>query len=477
MVDVLVLAALLVQAPTQPARAVPPAPAPTWFVRNTMRLESWRFFEPNAGGGEPDYTFIANRLLFGVRHVAAKWEFQGAGQYVQFGNLPERAVGPGPLGSGGAYYDASQDRASRQLYLKYLNVKVKGLAPGLDVLVGRFGYASGGEAPSGHAKIEAVKRQRVDSRLIGEFEWSIYQRSFDGVRADWRRGEYQLTGSWLRPTQGGFEEDANVHVPEVNVLAATINARPGAWLPRADTQVFVYHYDDGREVRARPDNTGRPAAEVDVAITTFGGTLVSAWPAGAGELDSLLWVAAQTGDWYGDDHGAWSMAVEAGYQWPGAPWKPWLRGGVNASSGDGDPTDTRHGTFFQMLPTARKYSLSTVYTQMNLRDIFAQALLRPTAALSIRADLHRLDLMNREDRWYFGSGITQHRGTGFGFGARTSNGGTAFGIVLEAGADYVVNPHWSVNGYAGRIAGEEVVERLFRDSTLTFAYVENIISW
>jgi hypothetical protein len=80
-----------------------------------------------------------------VRHASPRWEAQAAGQYVQFGNLPERAFGTGPLGTGGAYYDASHDTASRQLYLKYLNLKLKDVVTGLDLQAGRLGYTSGAE--------------------------------------------------------------------------------------------------------------------------------------------------------------------------------------------------------------------------------------------------------------------------------------------------------------------------------------------
>ena len=469
----LLAAAIFAPPPQAPVASTPAMPA-TLFVRNTTRVESWRFFEPSPGGGDPTYTFVANRLLFGVRHAGAWWDFQAAGQYVQFGHLPRRALGPGPLGTGGAYYDAAQDTASRQLYLKYLNATIKGLLPGLNVQGGRFGYASGAEAFSGQPKIEAVKRQRVDSRLIGEFEWSIYQRSFDGVRADWRRGLYQVTGAWFRPTQGGFEEDANVHVPEVNIAVAALTAKPGAWLPHTDSQLFVYHYNDDRGARARPDNSGAPAAAIDVAITTLGTTLVTAWPSG---FDTLFWGARQVGDWYGQDHRAWSVAAEAGYQWAGMSWKPWVRAGINASSGDEAAADAAHGTFFQMLPTARKYSLSTVYTQMNLRDLFVQAMLRPAATLSIRADVHRLDLMEGADRWYFGSGITQRTGTGFGYGTRASNGEKAFGTTIEGAAEYTINPRWSVNGYAGWLRGGAVVERLFSGRDLSFVYIENVLQF
>lgn len=456
---------------------VPPAASTRLVVRNTTRLERWRFFEPHPGGGEPDYAFLANRLLVGVRHVRPRWEAQVAGQYVQFGGLPERASGPGPLGTGGAYYDASGTTTSRGVYVKTLNVKLKGLARRLNLQVGRFGYASGAEAYSGVSKIETVKRQRIDSRLIGEFEWSIYQRSFDGVRGDWLGAGWQVTVAGFRPTQGGFEEQAGVHIPEVNVLVGAVSARPGVWIPNSDTQVFVYQYRDRREVRARPDNSGAAAASAEIDVTTFGGTVVGAARSGRGEVDVLAWAALQAGDWYGEAHRAWALALEAGHQWTEVAWRPWLRGGVGLSSGDDDPSDSRHGTFFQMLPTARKYAQSTVYTQMNLVDVFAQFSFRPRAAIGIRADVHQLGLMQSADRWYFGSGVTQRRGTGFGYGSRTSGGQTQLGTIAEGSVEWSVGPRWSLNAYAGWMRGGDVVRGQFAGHRLTFAYLENVIAF
>ena len=85
---------------------------------------------------------------------------------------------PGALGTGALYFDASQDTNSNQVYLKTLNLRLTP-TPGFTVAIGRLPYATGSESPSGVPAIEAVKRQRLDSRLIGEFEWSIYQRVFD----------------------------------------------------------------------------------------------------------------------------------------------------------------------------------------------------------------------------------------------------------------------------------------------------------
>jgi hypothetical protein len=38
-------------------------------------------------------------------------------------------------------------------------------------------------------------------------------------------------------------------------------------------------------------------------VTTFGAPVVAAIPYGHGEPGSLAWLAAQTGGWYGTDHG------------------------------------------------------------------------------------------------------------------------------------------------------------------------------
>jgi hypothetical protein len=463
------------QAPP-PAPAAVPAPTTTVFARNWTRMEVWRFFEPPPGGGNPAYEFIANRLQAGLRHVRPRLEVTGAIQYVQFGGLPTGASGPGALGTGALYFDASQDTRSSQVYLKALNLRVQPAA-GVTIMGGRMPYASGAESPSGVAAIETVKRQRLDARLIGEFEWSIYQRAYDGARLDVDRRAWRLTTSFLMPTQGGFEEAANVTMTRVRLLTAALGVKPLVLGGRTDLQLFGYRYDDERGVTGRPDNTGLTAARADIGMATVGAALTSVHPTRAGEVDALAWFAGQTGDWYGDTHRAYSLALEAGHRWPRGAWAPWLRGGFNYSSGDDDPLDARHGTFFQMLPTTRKYALSATYTQMNLRDVFGQVILRPRANLTARADVRRLDLARATDRWYAGSGATQARGAFFGYAGRASGGHTGLGSVVEGSVDWAINRRWSVNGYLGRMAGGPVVRSLFAGDRLTFFYIENVVGF
>jgi hypothetical protein len=447
-----------------------------WTLRNWTRGEWWRFFEPPPGGGNNEYAYAANRLQLGVTRQASRYALTGSLQYVQFGNLPSDAVGPGPLGLGAVYFAHSGRADSRQLYLRYLNLELRNLLPRVRLQIGRMPYSSGAESASGNATIEAVKQQRVAARLVGEFEWSLYQRAYDGVRVDSVGQPWSASFVAFHPTQGGFEDAAGLMMPDVTVLGGNVTFKPDTLLPSTDMQLFAFRYDDGRHVAARPDNSGHGATRVDVGITTFGATLVTApRPRNERQWDGLLWFAGQTGSWFGQSHRAASIVAEAGHQWTAARWRPWLRGGVVWASGDGEPTDDRHGTFFQMLPTVRRFAQSALYSQMNHTDVFAQALLRPLPSLAIRVDLHRVGLATPRDHWYFGSGATQARGTLFGFSTRPSNAHSDLATILETSADYSIGRHWSMNAYIGMARGGRLVQQEFSGRTMTFGYVENVL--
>jgi Alginate export len=446
------------------------------YVRDTARVESWSFFEPRPGGGDPTYTFLGNRSTLGVRVNNRRLDVDGAFQYAQLIRLPARSIVPGALGTGALYFFSAQATEAYQLYFKTMMVRWKDVVPGVSMTMGRMGYSSGEENVSGNASIETLKRLRLGSRLIGEFEWSIVQRSFDGARLDIDRPLWSASGALLFPTQGGYEESANPTISAIKVLAATFTAKP-AMIPHQEAQLFVYHYRDLRDVRVRPDNAGPPVVRVaDISIGTVGASHAGVFPTAAGQLDTVFWVAGQIGDWYGQKHRALSAAAEAGLHLS-SRWRPWLRAGFLHASGDRDANDNRHGTFFQMLPTVRRYSLSTAYAQMNLRDLFAQVSVTPRPSVTARLELHRLSLATAADRWYSGSGATNRHGTYFGFSGRASSGARTLGTMTEGSVDVVLDEHWSVNGYAGWMQGGDVVKRLFAGKRLLFFYVENVLSF
>lgn len=468
------------------AQPTPPRPAPsgppsvpagfTLTLRDTTRAESWQYFEPNPGGGDPDYAFIANRLQIELKRAWRRVDLQLTAQHVGFTGLPADASGPGPLGLGALYFD--QGRRSthpQQLWLRYANLRVKSVAPGLDVTVGRMGYTSGAEAPSGDARLEALKRMRLDARIVGEFEWSIYQRGFDGVRADWTRGPVKATGIAFRPTQGGFARVAGPTIDDIDVYGGTVSLQPTTRLPRTQLQGFVLQYDDARRVTQRPDNTGLSAPRADIGITNTGGTLVGSYPVAGGFADVLAWGVLQRGDWYGQDHRGGALALEGGYQWANAPWAPWVRAGLLHTSGDDNPGDGTHGTYFPVLPTVRRFSQTTVFSTMNVDDTFVQVMARPHKRLGLRVDVHDLRLASAADLWYIGSGATLEEGAVFGYSGRRSNGSRDLGTSIETSADVTLTPFWSVNAFVGHVNGGRVVTGTFRGDRFWFLYVEQVL--
>jgi hypothetical protein len=212
-------------------------------------------------------------------------------------------------------------------------------------------------------------------------------------------------------------------------------------------------------------------------MPTYGASLVGRYPAGALAFDSVGWLAVQRGTWYGHQHRAVAVATEGGVQWTRLWGQPWVRAAWFRGSGDDDPADTRHGTFFPVLPTVRKYALTTLYSTANVDDRFAQVILRPTARLLVRGEAHRLRLASDADRWYVGAGATQQRGRLFGLVARPSGGATALGAIYEGMADLTITRRLSVNGYAGHMRGGPVVSASFAGRRLWYGYLETVVSY
>ena len=73
-------------------------------------------------------------------------------------------------------------------------------------------------------------------------------------------------------------------------------------------------------------------------------------------------------------------------------WRPWFRAGALGTSADGDPSDARHTTFFQMLPTERQYARIPFYTIENIEDYTGQIILQPSPKLQLRSEIHKVKL-------------------------------------------------------------------------------------
>jgi hypothetical protein len=85
-------------------------------------------------------------------------------------------------------------------------------------------------------------------------------------------------------------------------------------------------------------------------------------------LISWFWGVVQTGSWGDLAQRAGAFVGEAGWQPPVKVLKPWLSAGYSYGSGDGNPNDSHHGTFFQVLTTPRQYARFPFYNMMNNED-------------------------------------------------------------------------------------------------------------
>jgi hypothetical protein len=129
--------------------------------------------------------------------------------------------------------------------------------------------------------------------------------------------------------------------------------------------------------------------------------------------------------------------------------RPWFRAGYYYSSGDGNPTDNTHGTFFAILPTPRVYARFPFFDSMNNTDLFEEIMLRPT----------RLWLSNKDDLWYPGGGAFQP--TTFGFNGRPSNGNSYLATLYDISGDYQWKYGLSLRLYFGYAVGGGVIKSIY----------------
>jgi alginate export protein len=152
----------------------------------------------------------------------------------------------------------------------------------------------------------------------------------------------------------------------------------------------------------RPQAT-RAADYEKIEIATYGADYLHVFNAATqGKFDFFAWGAVQTGAWGLLTQRAGALVGEFGWQPPLHILEPWLSMGYSYGSGDGNPNDSRHGTFFQVLTTPRLYARFSFYNMMNNEDFYGTLSLRPSAKLLLHSEVHTLRLASAADLWYLG---------------------------------------------------------------------------
>ncbi|HEX4346675.1 MAG TPA: alginate export family protein [Vicinamibacterales bacterium] len=432
------------------------------------RTYNWNWFGDTDPG---DYTYQGSQLRLGLTQSKKKYDWQIEAEVPFMLGLPTTAVQASPqgqLGLGAAYYAANgNEKSPADIFLKqgYIRFKAPGGRAGQSLRIGRFEYNDGLETTPKNATLATLNRDHVSQRLLGNFGFSDVLRSLDGAQYVANGSKRNLTVVAARPTEGVFQVNGWNEL-KINVLYGALTGQGGADKSPSLWRVFAMDYDDYRKTDVKTDN--RPAAvrAADLAsinIATVGGNYLRVVSTGAGPFDLLFWGALQTGSWGALSQRAGAFAAEAGWQPAGLPaLKPWIRAGYDYSSGDKDPNDTTHGTFMQMLPTARIYARTPFFNLMNNEDAFASLALRPHRRLTLRSDVHALSLAQSADLWYSGGGAFQP--ATFGFSSRPSNGHTDLATLYDLQADVTINPHLLLTLYGGAAHSGAVITSIFPTS-------------
>ena len=429
------------------------------------RAYSWDWFDAAANG---EYAYPASLARLGASQSRDAYEW-----HVEFAlpvmlHLPADAIAAAPqgqLGLGATYFAANSNLTnSASFFLKQGFVRWKHLGgiAGQSIAAGRLEFNDGTEVTPKNATLAALKRDRIAQRLVGNFGFSDVGRSIDGAQYSLSASKLKITALAGRPTQGVFQVNGWPEL-NINLFYGAVTGQIGADRQPGEWRVFGLVYDDYRHGVVKTDNRSAAARTADtssIRIGTYGGHYLHAIATPAGPVDLLFWGAVQRGSWGALSQRAGAYAVEAGWQ----PTvlervRPWLRAGVNYGSGDDNPGDQTHGTFFQVLPTPRVYARLPFFNMMNSRDAFGELIVRPMKNLTVRTDGHALRLANANDLWYSGGGAFQPRT--FGYTGRPSNGQSALAALYDVSGDYSVNAHMALGGYYGQALSRAVVSAIY----------------
>jgi hypothetical protein len=447
----------------------------TFFGSVRDRVENWQWFTPSSGN--PRYTFDDATIRLGVGQNLESLDWMFELEVPVLLGLPSNAVAPGAqgqLGLGATYYVANGKETNaamafpKQAFVRFHNMF--GNSAGT-LQLGRFEFFDGAEVASADPTIAALKRDRIQQRLIGTFAFTDVMRAFDGFHYafDTPSVNYTLVGAV--PTRGVFQVDG-WGWNDVAFGYGSMTHPLHSAATTGEIRLFAIYYDDFRSV-LKVDN--RPAAvraadHANIRIWTVGGHYVNALKTSTGIFDVLGESAFQFGDWGVEQQRAWMADLEAGYQ-PQflSRLKPWIEGGYYYGSGDKNPYDNIHGTFFQLMPTTRAYARVPFFNMENNVDRFGILTLHPHPRFTVHSEAHSLSLANGHDLWYTGGGVFQP--WTYGYQGRAGNGSTSLGNLYDVNVEVPLNAHVSLCPYYGYVEGKSVIQYIYpkgKDGHLAF---------
>jgi Alginate export len=441
-----------------------------------FRSEAWGWFESPAAG-QNAYAFEHSLLRIGLGQKTERFEWFVEGAQDAILNLPTAAVLPGALGQlglGGTYYAANgnrQNNANSFVRQAYIGLALPANAK---LSLGRFTFLDAAEVTPKDKSLASLVNTRISQRLIGDFGFSAVGRSFDGAQLSFNTKAGNFTFLGARPTRGVYQTDAMGEL-SVDLFYGAYTAPANFGKSSAEFRAFGLGYVDERSFVLKTDNRLALVRSTDhdhIRIGTFGADYVQVFNTQShGKFDFLLWGAVQNGSWGVLAQHSGAFVGEAGWQPDIHFLNPWFRLGYSYGSGDSDPTDGRHGTFFQILPTPRPYARFPFYNMMNNEDFFASSMFRLPHFFVLRSELHGLRLADSTDLWYGGGGAFQPHS--FGYTARSTGGNRSLANVWDVSMDMPLRYGFSLTTYYAHAWGKSAITKIYPSGTnAQFGYVE-----
>ena len=295
----------------------------------------------------------------------------------------------------------------------------------------RQGYVEVGTADL--PLVAKIGRQELvygDERLICNFDWNNFSRTFDAVKLR------------FQDTNRAFWVDAfAAHVVTIDGSGPSANDswrfNESNWgdtfaglygstslVPNQTTDLYFLYRNKASNDPVYQDTLGDKALPYDIKqeIYTIGLRMKST-PGQLRGFDYELEGAYQFGRDAGRvgtaypntagqslAHSAFAAESRAGYTFEELPWKPRLGLEYSVASGDSNPNDSKDGSFLNLFPTNHKfYGFMDLFAWKNIHDPSVGLKLAPLKKLTVQLDGHGFWLYTTQDAWYRANGVTQVR--------------------------------------------------------------------
>jgi len=316
------------------------------------------------------------------------------------------------------FYVQGQD--SREFFSERTKIPGTVGAEGNDAFDLRQAYIEIGDPKEFPLVLKAGRQELVygDERLIGNFDWNNFGRSFDAVKLSLVQPNWQLdlfASSVVVINRGDFDKSDlfngnNNHRDQVfsglyftaKDLCFGSFESYALWLTETNGTVSN---QESSVAATRP--LAGPASNHS-SFGTYGGR-IHGDPAKLHGFEFDVEGAYQSGTVRGLDLSAFATHSGIGYNFA-LPWNPRLFAEYNYASGDSNPKDGSIGTFQNLFPTNHKfYGAMDLFSWQNLSNPAISLTVNPVKNVTFKVEYDAFWLADTNDSWYRANGLTTVR--------------------------------------------------------------------